>query len=226
METRKRPSIKLTGGPHGIPRAVVHEVQRGRLLDAMAEVIAEEGYAGATVHKVLRRARISRRTYYELFEDKEDCFLETYDEAAGELLELVRQVCRESAPAERRIERGLRAMLEFVEREPKLARTCIVEVMAAGNNARERRAQTMERLTDMVAEALNELYGDRQEALLRARVLTGGVHELVYDSLSRGRVEGIAELAAQVVAAHVSAPAPAPEALAAQMPSREPVHGR
>ena len=204
METRKRPSIKLTGGPHGIPREVVHEIQRGRLLDATVDVIAEEGYLDATVHKILKRAGISRRTFYEIFTDKQGCFIAAYDEAADHLLALVQAACREGDSPEGRIENGLRALLEFVEREPKVARTCIVEVMAAGGAARERRAQTMEQLTGLVVDALEESYGDLDEALLRGRLLTGGVHEMVYGALADGEPEGLSELAGEVAASHLS----------------------
>jgi AcrR family transcriptional regulator len=206
METRKRSSIKLTGGPHGIPRAVVHEVQRGRLLDALAEVIAEEGYLDTTVHKILKRAGISRRTFYEIFTDKEDCFLASYQEAADHVLVLVQRACRLGGTPEIRIENSLRAMLEFAEREPHVARMCVVEVLAAGEKARRRRAKTMERLTDLVAGALEERCESRDEALLRARLLTGGVHEMVYDALANRRTEGMSELAAEVTASHLSPP--------------------
>jgi AcrR family transcriptional regulator len=204
MDTRKRPSIKLTGGPHGIPRAVVHEVQRGRLLDALAEVIAEEGYLDTTVHKILKRAGISRRTFYEIFTDKEDCFLAAYQEAADHVLVLVQRACRLGGSPEIRIENGLRALLDFTEREPQVARMWIVEAMAAGERARERRAKTMERLTGLVADALEERCESRSQALLRARVFTGGVHEMVYDALARGKVDGISNLPEEVVASHLS----------------------
>jgi AcrR family transcriptional regulator len=206
METRRRPSIKLTGGPHGIPRAVVHEVQRGRLLDALAEVIAEEGYLDTTVHKILKRAGISRRTFYEIFTDKEDCFLAAYQEAADQIIAIVQRACLVGGTPETRIENGLRAMLEFAEHEPQVARMCIVEVMAAGEKGRARRARTMERLTELVADALDGRCESRGEALLRARVLTGGIHEMVYDSLSRGDVDGISGLAEEVVASHLAIP--------------------
>lgn len=205
METRKRSSIKLTGGPHGIPRAVVHEVQRGRLLDAMADVIAEEGYLATTVHKVLTRARISRRTYYELFKDKEDCFLVAYDEIAEQVIETAKNACREAdASPERRIEAGVQAVIELTEREPNVARMCIVEVLAAGNSAREQRSRTMEQLSELVAGALVERGDDHHEALLHARVLIGGVHELVYDSLVRNRVENLPDLAGEIVVSYLS----------------------
>ncbi|HYI99573.1 MAG TPA: TetR/AcrR family transcriptional regulator [Thermoleophilaceae bacterium] len=207
METRKRSSIKLTGGPHGIPRAVVHEVQRGRLLDAMADVIAEEGYLATTVHKVLIRARISRRTYYELFKDKEDCFLVAYDEIAEQVIETAKAACRDAdTTPERRIEAGVRSILELTEREPNVSRMFIVEVLAAGNSARESRSRTMERLTELVAGALIDRGDDRREAMLHARVLIGGVHELVYDSLIRGRVENLTETAGEIVTSYLSPP--------------------
>jgi AcrR family transcriptional regulator len=206
METRKRPSIKLTGGPHGIPRAIVKEVQRGRLLDALAEIVAEEGYTDATVRKILERAGISRRTFYEIFTDKEDCFLAAYQEAADHVLALVQQACSAGDTPERRIEDSLRAMLEFAEREPKVARTCVVEVMAAGNEARDRRALVMEQLSELVADAVEERCESRDEALLRARVLTGGVHEMVYAALTRGDLTGISELATDVIASHFAPP--------------------
>lgn len=203
METRKRPRIKLTGGPHGIPRAVVADVQRGRLLDATAEVMAEEGYIATTVHMILKRAGISRRTFYELFDDKEDCFLQTYQEAADHVVELVHRSCAAGGTPERRIENGLRAMLDFARREPAVARVCIVEVMGAGPRARDRRAATMERLTGLVSEVLEERY-ERAEALLRARVIVGAVHEMVYDALSRNRTRGLSRVAEEVVESYLS----------------------
>lgn len=203
METRKRPRIKLTGGPHGIPRAVVADVQRGRLLDATAEVVAESGYLTATVHMILKRAGISRRTFYELFKDKEDCFLQAYQEAVDHVIELVKQSCAEEGPPERRIERGLRALLDFAAREPSVARMCIVEAMGAGLPARDRRAVTMERLTGLVAEVLEERYS-REAALLRARVIVGAVHEIVYDALSRGRTGNLDGVAEEVVESYLT----------------------
>jgi AcrR family transcriptional regulator len=167
-------------------------------------VIADEGYLDTTVHKILREARISRRTYYELFKDKEDCFLAAYDEAADHVIKLVRQACAEGGTPERRIENSLAAMLEFAEREPKVAHMCIVEVMAAGNTARERRSQTMELLTELVAGALKERCDDDEEALLRARVLVGGVHELAYNRILRGETENLSDLAGEVVASHLA----------------------
>jgi AcrR family transcriptional regulator len=181
-------------------------VQRGRLLDALADVMAEEGYLNTTVHKILRRAGISRRTFYEIFTDKEDCFLVAYQEAADHLVVLAQRACHLGGPPEDRTANGLRAILDFVEQEPSVARMCVVEVLAAGEKARVRRAATMEQLTSLTTGVLEERCENRDEALLRARVLVGGVHEMVYDSLARGKVKGISNLAGDVVASHLSPP--------------------
>jgi AcrR family transcriptional regulator len=200
MDTRQRPSIKLSAGPHRLPREVVQAVQRGRLLDATAEVIAEEGYMEASVDKIIRRAKISRRTYYELFTDREDGFLAAYDEASEHVLGLIEDACKGAGTPSGKIERGLVALLEFCEKEPKVALMCVVEVMGAGARARKRRTENMARLTDMVADALaQELGSTDSTSRLRARMLVGGVSELVCDSLTAGRSEGLSKLAADIV---------------------------
>jgi AcrR family transcriptional regulator len=197
-------NIKLTGGPHGIPRPVVTKIQRDRLMRAMARTVAEYGYQDTTVRRLLGRAGLSRRTYYELFEDKEDCFLAAYDEVVDHVLGLVIEAYEEGGSPEEQIERGLRAFLQFCAEEPDVARMCIVEVLAAGPAARSRRAETMERLAGLMEEALQDLRGDRKLSKLAARGLIGGVHELIYSPIDRGEVEHLPELAEQIVATQVS----------------------
>lgn len=181
-----------------MPRALVSQVQRGRLLDATAEVVAEEGYLATTVHMILKRAGISRRTFYEQFADKEDCFLQTYDEIAGHVLALADDACDYDEPPERQIESGLLAMMRFAKREPSAARVFVVEVMGAGPDARVRRAATMQELTARVAAALQLRY-PRREARLRARMVVGGVHEILYDALSRRKTHGLMTIPEAVV---------------------------
>jgi AcrR family transcriptional regulator len=196
-------NIKLTGGPHGIPRPVVTKIQRDRLMRAMARTVAEYGYQETTVRRLLGRAGLSRRTYYELFEDKEDCFLAAYDEAVEHVLGLMVEAYGEGESPEERIERGLRAFLQFCADEPDIARMCIVEVLAAGPAARARRAETMERLAGLMEDAMHELRGDRSLSTLAARGLIGGVHELIYVPIDRGEVEDLPDLAGQIVSSQI-----------------------
>ena len=81
----------LPHGPHKLPREEVVRSQRGRLLRAIAEAMAERGYAETTVADVLRRARVSRDTFYQQFSSKQDCFIAAYEAAAGVVLALLEQ---------------------------------------------------------------------------------------------------------------------------------------
>ena len=71
----------LPRGRHSLSREEVAGSQRERLQRAMAEVMAEKGYALTSVADVLRRARVSRETFYELYSSKEDCFMSVFDAA-------------------------------------------------------------------------------------------------------------------------------------------------
>lgn len=223
MQTRNRPTIKLRGGPHGIPRPVVQQVQRQRLHAAVLEATAAEGYRATTVRKVIARAGISRRTFYELYRDLDDCYLAAYVEATEDAERNAAAACAvEGSPAQR-LEAGLAAVLELCASEPQVAKACIVEVLAAGPAARERRAALHERLAESVAGLLGPA-GDadrpatvaapparddpaghgRRHARLRARVLVGGVNELVYDRLLRDDPESLRGIADQIVASQLA----------------------
>jgi len=183
---------------------VVTQIQRDRLLRAMAKTVAEYGYQETTVRRLLGRAGLSRRTYYELFEDKEECFLAAYDEAVDHMLALASHAYQQGETPEEKIERGLRALLQFCADEPDIARMCIVEVLAAGPTARARRAETMDRLASLMEGALNELRGDERLSKLAARGLIGGVHELIYTPIDRGETDGLPDLAEQIVSSQVA----------------------
>src|ERR687890_2263309 len=79
-------SERLPRGRHSLPREAVTESQRGRIYQAMIEVVSERGYPETRVVDVIGVAGVSRKTFYELFESKEDCFLAAYDVLLGNLL--------------------------------------------------------------------------------------------------------------------------------------------
>src|SRR5215208_4754465 len=80
----------LPRGPHHLAREEVLASQRGRMLEAMAQVVADKGYGAATVADVIERAGVSRKTFYEHFKDKEACFLAAFDTAVEIVLAAVR----------------------------------------------------------------------------------------------------------------------------------------
>src|SRR5256714_8735469 len=127
----------------------VPDAQRARLLDAMIRVVAERGYAAASVTDVVRTAGVSRSTFYELFASKEACFLEAYRAGVDVMVENVRAEVRE-APDDWReqLRAGIRAYLEPLLAEPVFARAYLLEIHAAGPAALEARGDAMRRFAD------------------------------------------------------------------------------
>jgi AcrR family transcriptional regulator len=133
----------LPAGRHGLSREQVRASQRERLLAAVAEVVDERGFAGARLTDIVAVAAVSRRVFYENFEDKEECFLAALDAIGDHLRELSEVAeCREGDWHGRAVA-ALEAVLGFFVAEPGLARLCMVEPFAAGEAAREKYRQAI-----------------------------------------------------------------------------------
>lgn len=180
-------ATKLPAGPHGLDPALVTRVQRERVLEAMATVVAEIGYQEATIRKILDRARISKITFYELFDNKEQCFLAAYDDALRQAFARVERACEAEAmaPPAQRLDAALDALLGFFAEEPDIARLCVVEVLAAGPVGRGRRAATMDRFAAMMESFLAEARPDRDLGPIAARALVGGAEEVIFGAIER-----------------------------------------
>jgi hypothetical protein len=105
---------------------------------------------------------------------------------------------------ERRIEAALGAFLRYCAERPSVARMCVVEVFAAGQRARERRADFMERFAALMEHALGDMRGDKQLDRLAAQALVGGVHEVIYGPIDRRDVARLPELAGEIVSSQIA----------------------
>jgi len=152
---------RLPRGTHGLDRDVVEASQRTRLLEAVGRAVAERGYAAATIDDVVGRAGVSKKTFYDHFADKQDCFLAAYEAASEELLERVREAHASEDDWLERARAGIRAYLRWLAAEPALARVFLIEVAAAGPQALEQR----EGLRDRYAELMRERRVDGQAKL-------------------------------------------------------------
>ena len=165
---------RLPRGRHGLPREAVAESQRNRIHQAMIEVVSERGYPDTRVVDVISVAGVSRKTFYELFESKEDCFLAAYDVLLGNLLGDTAGgfESKPGAPWAERVAAGLGALLEHLAEHPDEARFAIVEVLAAGPKALARRDAALRQFTGFLesgrAETSVELPG-HYLALARGR---------------------------------------------------------
>jgi AcrR family transcriptional regulator len=178
------------------PAAAGH---RARLTEGLAAAIATKGYAAVTIADVVRGARVSKRTFYEHFADKEACFLALYAETSDELLDLI-ATSAANAPGswEARIGAAARAYFERVAGEPELIRAALLEIHAAGPRARVLRREIQRRYADQLRafSAAAEAEGaGRALTPALATAVVGGLNELMLEAVEAGRVERIGELA-------------------------------
>jgi AcrR family transcriptional regulator len=193
---RRRPD-QLPGGHHGLSPEQVAESQRLRILDAMRATVAEHGYQDASVADVIKRAGVSRKTFYAQFQDKEDCFVVAYDEHVRRLHAIVLDAFDaqdEWVPA---LRAGLTALLNALAYDPAVARFCFVDVLAAGPKAAQRRNEAMRALEEILE--LGGGSGDPGDgaAALAPRALgmsmVGGLGEVLYQEIVAGRAERLPE---------------------------------
>ena len=134
---------RLRPGRNGLGHEQVAEIQRARILAAMVELVAERGVSGATIARIVAGSGVSRRTFYELFKDREDCFVAAFDMAVERASRYVRDVFDPRAGWAVRIRVSLIALLGFLDAEPAIARLLIVESLGAGPRALQRRSQVL-----------------------------------------------------------------------------------
>jgi AcrR family transcriptional regulator len=135
-----------------MPRVQVAEIQRGRLLGATVDVVEEVGYARLTVAQVIARAKVSRKTFYDLFEDREDCFLAVFEETAERVGARAAEAYTAQDNWRDGVRAGLLALLSFMDEQPALARICVVEALGAGPRVLVSRAKVIDRLKRVISE--------------------------------------------------------------------------
>jgi AcrR family transcriptional regulator len=172
------------------------------MIEAMAQTVAAKGYAATTVADVVARAGVSRKTFYEHFGDREECFLAAYDAAVDVLFGAVAEHVAAGEPAgadwRARVRAGVLAYLEALASEPAFARTFLVEVRVAGPRAQARRAAVHARFVDFLrsqaalARSDHPWLPDVPDPVYAA--IVGGVDEVVSSWVADGRTAELAQL--------------------------------
>jgi AcrR family transcriptional regulator len=166
--------------PRDTPRVQVEEIQRSRLLAAAAVAIDELGYEHTSVSRITDRARVSRRTFYELFGNREECLVALLDEAAERVRRELAAAGLEGLAWRERVRGGLWAILSFLDSEPVLARICVVRALHGGPRVLERREQILARLAGVLDEGRREGTRGGECTLVTAEGLVGGALGVVY----------------------------------------------
>ena len=187
QKKRRRESHQLPAGRHGLSRQFVVSNQRERILAAVAEVCSASGYVAMSVEDIVVTSGVSRRTFYDNFRGKEDVYLAAYDEVVNQLLARVSDAYNAADGLVAKVRDSLATFLDFVADEPAFADMCIVEVMAAGPKAIERRNRTMAAFAELIEQAAAaELPKSKLPPSLTAETLVGGIYEVVYARVLQG----------------------------------------
>jgi AcrR family transcriptional regulator len=183
---------QLPRGSHRLTRDEVLSSQRGRILAAIGEAVAERGYTRTPVAEVIKRAGVSRETFYEQFTDKEDCFLAAIDTGSDAMLATLGAALETAGPGrEAQLAAILRAYLEAMAGEPAFARAFLVEAYAAGPRAIERRVATYQRFVDAVAGVL----GARRKAdRFACEMLVAAISSMVTIRVAAGETASVRSL--------------------------------
>lgn len=167
------------------------QTPRARLIAALAESINDKGYRETTVADIVKRARTSRRTFYEHFNDRADCFLALFEQKTQNRMAEIAAAVDPSIELEAQIEKAIDVFLEGESMEPELQRSFVRELPGLPE-ATEVVHETLERYAAMLValtEAADERHGPAQRPLTRdiAVILVGGLRELVVSSVQDGR---------------------------------------
>jgi AcrR family transcriptional regulator len=171
--------VDRVGGRSGIV-----EIQRARLIAAMTQVARERGVGATTVAHVVDRSRVSRRTFYELFEDREDCFRAAFDQAVERAARRVVPAYESARGWRERMRAGLLALLEFLDDEPILGALCVVDVLGAGPLALERRREVVQLLIGAVDQGRDEARAGARPTRMTAEGVVGAVLSVLHERLS------------------------------------------
>jgi AcrR family transcriptional regulator len=187
-------------GRHAPPLEVRLDRQRARLFAAAAAVFARVGYADATAEAIAREAGMSKATFYEHFDNKEDCIIALFDAAIDMILGAMRAAGEAHADDDSRlrVRATSEALLDAIARFPDQAQTLLVEIVGAGPRAMERR----DRALDTVAQYIDDFNREDYERGAAPRLpsphdsfaIAGAVIELASRQIRTGRPSDIREL--------------------------------
>jgi AcrR family transcriptional regulator len=188
----------LPRGRHNLSRDDVRESQRRRLIRAMLDQVAERGYPATTVGDVVSAARCSRNAFYELFEDKEACYIAASDETAAEMLDALISGAQQEDSWLDALRSGTRSYLRWWVDNPRYAAAYLIELPTAGRRALEQRDRAYANFAAMF-EGLAARARAEQPLLpplppLAPRLLVMSITELIAQEVREGRVGQLMEL--------------------------------
>jgi AcrR family transcriptional regulator len=188
---------KLPRGRHGLPRELVIQSQRERLLAAVVRVTAIKGFQGSSVADILKEAGVGRETFYKHFKDKKDCFVTANDALVADLEASVKGAYDQPGPWPERVRRGLAMTLAWFASNPEVARVMMIEMGTVGPIASARFRDTFRRFTVLLDDG--EGFMKQAPALPNlANIAGGAVFARVYEEVALGNATNLPHLMPQL----------------------------
>src|SRR6201994_4518370 len=178
-QTRTAPS-RVRSRPSALPRGRVTEIQRSRMLAAAREAVEEVGYGRMTVAQVIARARVSRKTFYDVFADREDCFVAALEQAVAQARRLVKHAYESEGAWRDGVRAGLAELLFFFDEQPAVARIVLVEALGAGPRVLERRAKVLDEVAKVVDRGRRATNAAREPSEVVAEGVVGAVFAVLH----------------------------------------------
>jgi AcrR family transcriptional regulator len=163
-------------------------------LDATFALVGAEGYRRLTARRVSDWAGVSNKTFYDLFSDREDCFLAAFDYAIDQLTTVVVPAWEREKDWAAGIRAGLGALLCFLDEEPALRRLVFVEALGAGPRVLARRAEVLDVLARVVDEGRKGVKVGGELPPLTAEGIVGATFGVIYARLSQDDSEPLVGL--------------------------------
>lgn len=174
-----------------LPREFVAGHKRRRMMDAIAELTAEQGYEATKIADIVRRAAVARKTLYDNFDGKEDLFLSAVDATLGEMRVVVEEACERTDSPEDQVVAGLEALLEFIAEHPAATRMCMVESISATRSSARLYDAGMRDFVNLLRNCALDS-SDLPETIEES--LVGGVAWILQQQIRRDEAERAVEL--------------------------------
>jgi AcrR family transcriptional regulator len=180
-----------------MPTAAPATETRARILGAMAGLVSDKGYAAVTIDDIARAARISKRTFYDHFADKETCFLAAYEAAADHVYDAVVAEAAPGLPWRARLDAVIATYLKAMAAQPEMTRVFHVEIQAAGPRALDLHLGVNRRYATLLRRIVRD-GGEARLGQATAIAVLGAVHELVLHAAAEGTTRRLPAHAATV----------------------------
>jgi AcrR family transcriptional regulator len=177
-----------------VSREQMRADQRLRLALAMVDAVGQDGYRATRVADVIARAGVSRKTFYELFDNKQDCLLTTFDMIMGQAVRRLEVAFRGAEGWPGRVEAAIGALLSAALENPAALRLALLEIPAAGPAGVQRREHSIVLFEQFIREALELAPGEGPVSEVTLKAIIGGLNRVLYARALRGGDAGLSEL--------------------------------